>query len=317
MKPRLFESVMTRQDEQRQLYETLKLKAEHPFLKRYLALGVKEGFFSDMANAIGKMHDTIVPAAWPELIGRQLVDVRPTSEPLERFPLDEGAVAYEYAEGAFTKLSAKKPTYVDIKTDILVDSSDEWNREYLEDATWNVLSKAVENTGQAIGVSETEKIIAMYGAIAAEDLATGAVLAGGTAVMSWTQLLSLWHALRTEHYRPTVFAMNTMQLAQLLNDQTFNNAQYLPASQTDVDQGIISGALGAKIVSSELITNGTVYAIDTRRAGIMLLRRDVSVEDWENVQSGKFGVRATTRFGLGVLRSAAVAKMTGVKTTIT
>ena len=108
-----------------------------------------------------------------------------------------------------------------------------------------------------------------------------------------------------------------MQMAQLLNDATFVNAQYLPSSETDIEQGLVSGALGAKIVASPHISNGTAYAIDTRVAAIMLLRRDVTAQDWEDPKSGKYGVRATTRFGLGVLQSKAVARMTNIKTTIT
>lgn len=324
MKPRLFEAVMAKPNEQRELYEQLKLKAEHPFLKRYAAVGIKEGFFSDMAGALGRMHDTLVPASWPALIGRQLIDVRPTTEVMERFPLDAGAVAYAYAEGAVTRLSGKKKSTVDINTDQLAEASDEWTQEFLEDATWNVMDNAVENIGNALGVNETEKIIALYAAIADADLATGDELAGGGAVMSWAKLLSLWHALKApnssdpkENYRVKVFAFNDMQMAQMLNDITFINAQYLPAAQSDLEQGVVSGALGAKIVSSSLIPNGTAYAIDTRVAAKMLLRRDVSIQDWEDAKSGKYGVRGTTRFGLGVLRSRAVARMTGIKTTIT
>jgi len=32
--------------------------------------------------------------------------------------------------------------------------------------------------------------------------------------------------------------------------------------------------------------------------------------------AGKYGLRATTRFGLGILRSNAVAKMTNIKTAL-
>jgi hypothetical protein len=48
----------------------------------------------------------------------------------------------------------------------------------------------------------------------------------------------------------------------------------------------------------------------------MLLRRDITVEDWEDPRTGEFGVRATTRFGLGVLRSKAVAKMVNISTSL-
>jgi hypothetical protein len=42
----------------------------------------------------------------------------------------------------------------------------------------------------------------------------------------------------------------------------------------------------------------------------MLIRRDVTVEEWSDPLADKYGVKATTRFGLGILRSNAIAKMT-------
>jgi len=36
------------------------------------------------------------------------------------------------------------------------------------------------------------------------------------------------------------------------------------------------------------------------------------VEGWSNPRVGEFGVKATTRFGLGVLRSNATAKIKGM-----
>jgi HK97 family phage major capsid protein len=317
LKPKLFESLMANDSESRQLYEKLKENTAHPFLKRYLDKGVREGFFSDMTGALGMMHDTLVEYAWPELIGRSMIKVKPTTEALERFPLDEGAVAYEYAEGTVTRLSAKKKGTVNVSTNILAEASDEWTREYLEDATWNVLDNVVENVGSALGQNETEKIIGLYGAIAAGDLAGGAVLAGGNLVFSWAKLLELHQAVRSENWRPTILAVNEMQLHQLLNDDKFIHAQYLPSGQTDLEQGVVTSVLGMKVLPSTLMPNGTAYAIDTRVAAIMLLRRDVTAEDWEDVKNGEYGIRATTRFGLGVLRANAIAKMTGVKTTLT
>lgn len=317
MKPKLYESLMQKDAAFKEVMEKLKLKADHPFLKRYSTIGVKEGFFSDMSGALGRMHDTMVDAAWPEMIGRSIINVMPTNEAMERFPIDTGAVAYEYAEGTVTRLSGKKASTVDINANILAESSDEWTREYLEDASWNVMDRATQNIGNALGVKETEKILALYTAVLAADLATGADLAGGGTVMSWTKLLSLWHAVKSEKRRATVIALNDMQVAQLLNDSTFTNAQSLPSAQTDLEAGVVSGALGMKIVSSPLVTNGVAFAIDTRVASAMLLRRDVTVEDWEDVKNGKYGVRATTRFGLGVLDSKGIARMTNIKTTIT
>lgn len=317
LKPRLFESVMQGQSEQHELYEKLKAKTESPFFKRYVQMGVKEGLFSDAASALGMMHNTLVEASYPELIGRNIINVMPTTEAMERFPLDVDAVAYRYAEGAMTRLSGKKSPTVDIHTNKLTESSEEWTREFVEDATWNVMNNMVGKVGRALGIQETTDIIALYAAIAAADLASGAELAGGAAVFSWTKLLELHNAVRGENWKPTVLAINEMQLHQLLNDDKFVKSVYLPSSETDIAQGSIGSVLGMKVQSSTLVPNGVAYAIDTRVASAMLLRRDVTVEDWESVKEGKYGVRASTRFGIGVLRSNAVAKMTNIKLTLT
>lgn len=322
MKPRLFEAVMklpgNDEESTRHLYETLQPRLNsHPFMKRYINRGIKEGLFSDGAGALGKMHDTLVAAAHPILVGRNIIDVMPSTEAVERFPLDTDAVAYEYAEGAVTRLSGKKTSTVDIYTNVLADASEEWTKEYLEDATWNVLNNMVERVGRALGKKETQKIIALYAGVADADLAGGDEVAGGGAVCSWTTLLNAHNSVESEDFSPNIFACHTMQKHQLLNDDKFINSLYLPSGQTDVERGSIGSVLGMTVESSSLFTNGVAYAIDTRIAAAMLLRRDVTVEDWYDPKTGKYGVRATTRFGLGVLRSKGIARISAIKTTIT
>lgn len=302
----------------RGVYEALAQKLNaHPFMKRYVAMGIKEGLFSDSVGAIGIMHDTLVSAAYPVLVGRNIINVKPSTEPVERFPLDVDAVAYEYAEGAKTRLSGKKTSTVDIYTNILVDSSEEWTREFVEDATWNVMQNMVEKVGRALGKKETEKIIALYAGVANGDLAGGAEVAGGGAVLGWATLLDAHDAVEEEDWIPNVFCGHTMQKHQLLNDDTFIDASYLPSGETDVNQASIGSALGMNFYFSSLFTNGVAYAIDTRIASMMLLRRDVTVEDWFDPKTGRYGIRATSRFGLGVLRSNAIARISNIKTTLT
>jgi HK97 family phage major capsid protein len=317
MKPKLFESLMQRDGEFKEHIENLRHKASvHPFLKRYCEVGVREGLFTDAVNALGRLHDTLVQAAYPEMIGRSAITVRPTTEAMERFPLDEGAVAYRYAEGAATRLSGKKNSTVDVYTNVLAEASEEWTREFLEDATWNVMDNMVEKVGRALGEEETNRIIALYGAIADADLAGGAPINQGGAAMNWNGLVKLHNAVRGENWRPTVLAVNEVQLHQLLTDDKFIHAQYLPAGQTDMEQATVTSVLGMRVQASTLVPNGTAYALDTRVASVMLLRRDITVEDWEDIKNGKYGVRATTRFGIGVLRSKAIAKMTNIATTV-
>jgi HK97 family phage major capsid protein len=317
MKPRLFESLMQKDGEFKEHVEDLRHKADvHPFLKRYCEAGVREGLFSDAVGAIGRLHDTLVQAAYPEMIGRGVITVRPTTQAMERFPLDEKAVAYRYAEGAATRLSGKKNGTVDVYTNITAESSEEWTREFLEDATWNVMDMMSAKVGKALGEEETNRILALYGAVADEDLAGGEAIDHGGAAMNWNGLTKLHDALREENWKPTVLALNERQLHQLFTDDKFIHAQYLPSGQTDLEQGSIGTVLGMRVHASTLVPDGTAYALDTTVASVMLLRRDITVEDWEDIKNGKYGVRATTRFGVGVLRSKAIAKMTNISTSL-
>jgi hypothetical protein len=43
---------------------------------------------------------------------------------------------------------------------------------------------------------------------------------------------------------------------------------------------------------------------------------DATAEDWSEPMTGLYGVKASTRFGLGILRSNAIAKMTYTKTAL-
>jgi len=58
------------------------------------------------------------------------------------------------------------------------------------------------------------------------------------------------------------------------------------------------------------------YAIDTDVAAVMLVRRDIQTQDYEDPKNGVYGVVDSERIGLGVLQSKGVAKMTNVATTV-
>jgi HK97 family phage major capsid protein len=318
MKPHLYESLIQSNPEFKEHIEKQKHKTlTHPFLKRYCETGVKEGLFSDSTQALGRLHDTLIDAAYPEMIGRDVITVLPTTEPMERFPIEQKAVAYRYAEGAATRLSGAKNTAVDIYTNITAESSEEWTREFLEDATWNVMNRMVEKVGRALGEEETNRIIALYGTVANADLAGADALDQNGAALDWNGIVKLHNTVRAENWKPTVLAVNETQLHQLLGDDKFIHAQYLPSGQTNLDDATVTSVLGMQVQASTLVPNGVAYAIDTRVASVMLLRRDVTVEDWEDIKNGKYGVRATTRFGIGVLRSNAIAKLTNIKTSLT
>ena len=284
--------------------------------KRYVEIGIRENLFSDLAGALGYMHSQLIKCAYPELIGRKIIAVRKTKEPAEKFPIDSKAFAYSYAEGATMRLSGKTNEVITIGTDITADVSQEFTKEFVEDATWNVMENVIERIGKALAEDETSRVLSLYGSVAAVDLAGGEVIDQGNEMMNWNAVLKLRTAVRSENWKPKVLVMHETQLHQLLLDNKFIKYDSLPSSEVDIGQGLIRKIVGMDVQTSTLVPNGIAYVIDTRVAGMMLVRRDVTIQDWTDPAVGKYGFRGTTRFGLGVLRSNAIAKMINAGTSL-
>jgi hypothetical protein len=288
----------------------------NPFYQRYAKKGIQEGILSDMAGAIGRMHDVVIEAAKPRLIGREMIWVRPTSEALERFPRAKKGKAYVMAESGKVYVVGERYDQIDVSTNVIIKSGAEWTQEFLEDATWNVMDRQVTECGRTVAELETERILALYGAIANAELAGGAPLDGGGTAMDWTKVTSLWDAIINEDFNPKVLVLHPRQVTQLWRDDKFINSLYW-GEGVDIRRGVLAETyLGMRIVSSTKCTNGVAYAIDTDIAAVMLVRRDIQTQDYEDPKGGIYGVVASERIGLGVLQSKGVAKMTNIATAL-
>jgi hypothetical protein len=286
------------------------------FFQRFRDLKIKEGLQSDTIAAVGHLQQDIVKYAIPNFIGRNIIEVMPTKKPFERFPLDGKAVGYTYAEGTACRLSGDKTQFVTIKNDQLAEASDQWSKEYIEDLSANAINNIEHRIADALALDETKAVIDLYGCIEEDDLAGGSAIDWNGKIVDWNAVTKLHDIIRNENWRPRVLVLSETQLHQLLLNDKFIEYDSLAAKQTDLDTGTIRRILGMTVQSSTLVPNGTAYATDTNISGVMLLRRDVTVEDWSEPKKDQYGMKATTRFGLGILRSNAVAKMTNIKTTL-
>ena len=286
-----------------------KAKSNH-FTHRYASQLMKEGVLSDMASALGKMHDVVIDAAKPALIGREIIWVMPTTEAMVRFPRAKLGKARRTAELAEVWIHPEKKDTVDIKADIEIRAGADWTKKYIEDANWNVMERQAAEIGRAASELETEKILALYDGISAGDLAGGGVYNGG-GTLNWAGVVGFWNRIKNENFAAKVLAINPNQAADLWQDDKFIHSFYF-GDLVDVQRGVLGQSyLGIKIVVSTKVTDGTVYCIDTDIAAAMLLRREILTEPFENPRDDRYGVVASERIGLGVLRSKAVARGTG------
>jgi len=279
------------------------------FTQRYL----KEGLFSDMAGALGAMHKQVVEAAKPNLIGREMIWVVNTKDPATRFFKQKLSVAYVVGETEPTEVPERMETQdVECKTEIACKM--EFSKSYIEDAPFNVLQRAVEEGSRAVAKLETDKIIALYKGIAAGNLATGAEIATNEgANFAWADVAKLWNAVEKEDFGPNVLCINVRELEGVFSQNQFIQSLYY-APEDVIRRGVFDApALGMRIIASTLIpsldaTHNYKFAIDTKSAAVLLVRRDILAEPFENPGKLRSGVIISERIGLGVLRSKAVAR---------
>lgn len=315
--PKFHESLLNQEWYKAEFDQKVKEAQRNPFILNYLKMGMKEGILSDLSGALGKIHDTVVEAAKPNLIARDIIDVRTTTEALERFPRAKKSVAYVGSEGGTIRIHGERYDWVDIQTNIILKDGVEWTREFAEDARWNVMNRQLEELGRSIAQLETEKIVGLYAAIATADLASGAALAGGGTAMSWTKSVQLWDAIENEDFpSPDLLIVHPKQASQLFTATEFINSQYLPSEQTELSRGLIGQALTMRIYKSSLCTNGVAHAVKKDVSGVMLIRRDITTEPYEDPKNGVFGIVASERIGYGILRSKGVARMTNISTSV-
>jgi len=313
--PKFHEGLLNEEWYKVEFEQQIKRAAGNPWINAYAKLGMKEGIFSDMAGALGKIHDVVVEAAKPNLIGRQIIDTRTTTEALERFVKAKTSAAYVGAEGGNVRISGERYETVDIQTNIIIKDSVEWTREFAEDARWNVMNRQLEELGRSVAELETAKIIALYEGIAAADLAGNAEIAGGAAVLSWSKVVEMWDAVEGENFEADTMFMHPKQVSQLFTATEFINSQYIPSAGARLSRGEIGQALTMNVLKSSKCTNGKVHAVSKYPAGVLLIRRDITTDPWEDPRAGKFGIVAHERIGYGILRSKAVARGTNFKTT--
>ena len=314
--PQFHEALLKTDEDYKVRFDAMiKTAGRNPWIDKYCEVGMHEGILSDMAAALGKIHDTVVEAAKPNLIARNILDTRTSTEALERFIRAKKSVAYVAGEGAIARSSGERYDTVDVKTNIIVKDSVEWSKELAEDASWNVMNRQLEELGRSVAELETAKVIALFEAIAAADLATGAVIAGGGAVLTWAKVAEMWDAVEYEDFDADTMFMHSRQMGQLFCATEFINSQYMPSGGMQMSKGQIGQAITMGLFKSSKCTNGKIFSCAKYPAGVLLIRRDITTEDFADPRANSYGVVASERIGYAILRSKAVSGGTNFKTT--
>jgi len=276
---------------------------ENAFYQRVM----REYVLSDVADALGKVHDVAIDAAKRMAAGRDLIWVLPVKDVLTRFYLAKRGKVWRVSDGPPPQTPERFET-VDISVDHEYGYDALFSQSYIEDVPFGVLQRAVQDAAQLLEEQLTKDVVSLYEGISASDLAGGAEISAGTSgTLSWADLVNAWTVLKEAGYRATVAMIHQDQVADLWNDDKFIHSFYF-GEKVDVERGVLGETyLGFRIVETDLCTAGRVHLIDTTKAAVLLMRRDLLTQPY---QERLFqGVICTMRYGLGLLRRDAVARI--------
>lgn len=109
---------------------------------------------------------------------------------------------------------------------------------------------------------------------------------------------------------PDVLAIHPSEFADLLKDAAIQKAMDWGGPAV-APSGRIANLLGMRVLVSTKVTSGTALVVDSKHAGVLFIRRDVTVEEYEDPVKDLAGVAVTARWIYDTLRANAIGKVTG------
>jgi len=263
-----------------------------------------EILLSDASQATAKVLDTVWEAAKPQLIGRELAVVIAQDAPLIKVPRAKISKAFEVAEGAEIPVGTEDYDSVTL-TPKKYGVRPLISREMVEDAEWDVIEYQLTEAGRAMADLETETIIGQMISDAGNSLGAGT---GGT--LAYSDVVNIVKECLIDGFTPDAIAIHPSELADLLKDTAIQKAMEW-GGEAVAPSGQIARLLGMQVLVSTKVTSGTALVVDSKHAGVLFIRRDITAEDYEDPVKDLAGVAITSRWAYTTLRTEAIGKVTG------
>jgi len=265
---------------------------------------LQEILLSDASQATAKVLDTVWEAAKPNLIGRELTVVIAQDVPSIKVPKAKLSKAYEVAEGAEIPVGTEDYDSVTL-TPKKYGVRPLISREMVEDAEWDVIEYQLAEAGRAMADLETEKIITQMISDAGNSVA-----AATSGTLAYTDVVDILKECLVDNFTPDVLVIHPTELADLLKDTAIQKAMEWGGPPV-APSGAVTKLLGMRVLVSTKVTSGTALAVDSKHAGVLFIRRDITAEDYEDPVKDLAGVAITARWAYATLRADAIGKVTG------
>jgi len=172
------------------------------------------------------------------------------------------------------------------------------SKSMIEDEEFDVMQMQLSGAAKAMAEAENNAVITAIQAIASPQAQTY-----GT-----SQWATLTNAIaKVEVYgKPDVIAINPADKAKLCQDSTVASALSYSGKLLGGTGDITIMGLQLKVCND--VTAGNYWIIDSKNFGALLLRRDITIDDYEDPKNDLAGAVLTSRFGVGIINKLFACK---------
>jgi len=277
--------------------EMLHAAADNALIRKVM----KEAVLSDLAAALGVMHDVVIQAVTKMAVARDIIWVVPTTKTQVRFYLRARGKVWDMRDGP-TLVTPGRHSKVDIDINKEKGTDALFSKSYLEDCPYDVVEHEVTESAQLLEEALTGDVLDVLEAL---RTATNEVSSAAD-VVAWADVVDVWTKMKTLGRRGKVLICSPTVVGDLFKDDKFIHQFYF-GNLVDVARGVLGTTyLGFKIVETDLMGTGGTGAtaddpmlVDTDVCAALCMRREITTEPYK--EKLMEGIIATMRYGLKAL----------------
>lgn len=256
-----------------------------------------------------KIFDTLIEAVEKARLGRDLaaIVIGPEGIPGSSVELNlvdvDSMTVFRVAEGAAIPIDVAGYSTANIRP-LKYGVRPLVTKEMQEDAKWDLIQHNIMTAGREIGENEDSRIVTN-----ALDDAANSVSGGATITVA--NITRAMQYLEDNFYTATDFIVGPEVANDLRNIDTFVEADKA-GTRESFERGIIGRIFGmdVRVISTHAITSTSAYIIDREHAFVIVEKRPVTIERYDDVTHDLSGVVVTQRFEADSLRTSSIAKIT-------
>ncbi|HEU04801.1 MAG TPA: phage major capsid protein [Nitrosopumilus sp.] len=270
--------------------------------------------FKDAESELIKQNlfAVIKDASISNAFGRQLVDVINMTQgsTLDFILADKNStIVRQVSEGGEIPIDVEAYTKIQI-TPSKFGTRLAITKEMIEDSNWPLLERNLREVGRQMSIKETNLVFTSFNdstngfpSNAAHDITSASTELG---VSDITNAMS---PVEAADYAPDVMALHPTQVNELRQLDTFVTADKV-GDRRVFEMGWVGRIFGLDTMISSLQTADTVHVFDKKEAGVLVIRRPMTVERWKEPLRDLENAAITQRMAARVLRATAGARIT-------